>query len=203
MSERRDDDDDRELRQRLRQLGARTPSPSEDFTGAVMRRAALRPAPRRSFWQAWWAPRELTIRVRPAGLVGSFALAVIVLAAGARLWPRAPTLARAPGELPATATATLGTPPATAPTNEVLVRFSLRDADARHVGLAGDFNGWRPDALPLTRGPDGTWSATVPLPHGSWSYSFVVDGKWVSDPSAEAWRDDGFGGRNAVVRIGS
>jgi hypothetical protein len=186
-------DDDEALRERLRQLGAQTPPASEDFAGAVMRRAVLRPAPRRSFWQALWAPRELTIRVRPAGLVGAFAMAVIVLAAGARLLPRGPSLAR-PQEETATRAATA---------NEVLVRFSLHDGGARQVGLAGDFNGWRPDALPLTRGPDGTWSATVPLPRGSWSYSFVVDGKWVSDPSADAWRDDGFGGRNAVVRIGS
>jgi hypothetical protein len=190
MSER--DDDDRALRERLRQLGARTPSPSDDFAGAVMRRVHLRPAPRRGFWQALWAPREVTIRVRPAGLLGSFAMAVIVLVAGARLWPHA----SAP-------LVTAATAPAAVPAKEVLVRFSLRDTDARHVGLAGDFNGWRPEALPLTRGPDGTWSATVPLARGSWSYSFVVDGKWVSDPSAEAWRDDGFGGRNAVVRIGS
>ena len=187
MSERSDDD---ELQERLRQLGARTPPPSEDFAGAVMRRAVLRPAPRRSFWQALWAPREVTIRLRPAGLVGAFAIAVIVLAGGARLWPRAPSLALAPVEPAPTA-------------SEVLVRFSLHDSGAHQVGLAGDFNGWRPDALPLTRGPDGTWSATVPLQRGSWSYSFVVDGKWVSDPSADAWRDDGFGGRNAVVRIGS
>jgi hypothetical protein len=172
-------------------LGARTPSPSEDFAGAVMRRVALRPLPRRGFWHALWAPRELTIVVRPAGLLGASALAMILLVTGVRLWPRVGLPGR-PTETAATATAV----------DEVLVRFSLRDAGAHHVGLAGDFNGWRPDAAPLTRGPDGTWSATVPLQRGSWSYSFVVDGKWVSDPAAEAWRDDGFGGRNAVVRIG-
>jgi hypothetical protein len=184
---------DDELQERLRQLGARTPPPGDDFAGAVMRRVALRPLPRRGFWQALWATREVTVRVRPASLVGAFAMAVIVMAAGARLWPRGPLPVPAQGQIAVAPTST----------GDVLVRFSLHDADARTVGLAGDFNGWRPDALPLTRGPDGTWSATVPLARGSWSYSFVVDGKWVSDPAAEAWRDDGFGGRNAVVRIGS
>ena len=29
----------------------------------------------------------------------------------------------------------------------------------------------------------------------------MVDGKFVEDPQAEAWREDGFGGRNAVVRV--
>jgi hypothetical protein len=41
----------------------------------------------------------------------------------------------------------------------------------------------------------------VALPPGSWSYSFVVDGQWVEDPDAESTREDGFGGKNALVRI--
>jgi hypothetical protein len=31
---------------------------------------------------------------------------------------------------------------------------------------------------------------------------FVVDGTaWVTDPDAESFQDDGFGNRNAVVRV--
>jgi hypothetical protein len=31
---------------------------------------------------------------------------------------------------------------------------------------------------------------------------FVVDGKaWVTDPKAETYRDDGFGNKNAVMRV--
>ncbi len=83
-----------------------------------------------------------------------------------------------------------------------LVRFVLPAKAARAVSLAGDFNGWRPDATPLLRDPDGTWRATLPLAPGTWRYSFVVDGKWVEDPAAESYRADGFGGRNALVRVG-
>jgi len=51
------------------------------------------------------------------------------------------------------------------------------------------------------RGADGIWRVTLPIPPGNWSYSFVVDGKFVEDPLAQAWREDGFGGKNAVVRV--
>jgi hypothetical protein len=49
---------------------------------------------------------------------------------------------------------------------------------------------------------EADWSVTVALPEGSWSYSFVVDGKFVEDPLADGYRADGFGGKNAVVRVG-
>ena len=85
---------------------------------------------------------------------------------------------------------------------QLLVRFALAAPNARAVSLAGDFNGWRADATPMVRGADGVWMVQLPLLRGNWSYSFVVDGKWVEDPLAESWRADGFGGRNAVVRVG-
>ena len=88
------------------------------------------------------------------------------------------------------------------PSETVMVRFALSAPDASRVSIVGDFNGWRPDAAPAERGADGIWRLTLPLSHGNWSYSFVVDGKWVEDPLAESWRADGFGGRNAVVRVG-
>jgi 1,4-alpha-glucan branching enzyme len=82
-----------------------------------------------------------------------------------------------------------------------MVRFAFAAPTAENVSVAGDFNGWRADAAPAERGPDGIWRVTLPIPSGNWSYSFVVDGKFVEDPQAEAWREDGFGGRNAVVRV--
>jgi len=88
------------------------------------------------------------------------------------------------------------------PGGEVLVRFALPAKDAHTVSVAGDFNGWRPDATPLQRGADGVFRAVVPLLPGTWSYSFVVDGNWVEDPFAESYRADGFGGRNALLHIG-
>jgi 1,4-alpha-glucan branching enzyme len=81
----------------------------------------------------------------------------------------------------------------------VEVQFALDAPGARAVALAGEWSGWR--ALPLERRPDGAWGATVPLPRGEWRYQFVVDGAWVDDPRAAAYRPDGFGGRNALLRL--
>lgn len=80
-----------------------------------------------------------------------------------------------------------------------LVRFTLRAEDARQVELAGSFNGWTP--APLTRLPDGTFEAVLPLPKGRHEYAFRVDGAWQPDPAAKAVVDDGFGGRNSVLEL--
>jgi predicted carbohydrate-binding protein with CBM48 len=174
----------------LRPLQGAAPAPNEHFVDAVMRQLATRPLPRPTLWQRLFAERELRLRVRPAALLGgALALAALVVV----LRPaRTQTVAVAP--LPASSGRTSDGP--------VLVRFALAAPRAQTVALAGDFNGWRSDVTPLTRGPDGVWQARVPLTAGNWSYSFVVDGHWVEDPLADTWRADGFGGKNAVVRVG-
>ena len=80
-----------------------------------------------------------------------------------------------------------------------LVRFVLRAEDARSVELAGSFNGWTP--APLTRLPDGTFEAVLPLGKGRHEYAFRVDGDWQPDPQASARVDDGFGGANSVLEL--
>jgi hypothetical protein len=179
----------------LAPLRAQVPAPpSEDFVEAVMRQVATRPLPRVPWWRRLMAERELRLRVRPPLLLAAVAaLALLVVVARPR--PAAVvTVGARPG-----AGARAGAGVAAAPS---LVRFALAAPGAHQVAVAGDFNGWRPDATPLERGPDGVWQTHVPLAAGNWSYSFVVDGRWVEDPLADTWRADGFGGRNAVVRVG-
>ncbi|HXU74452.1 MAG TPA: isoamylase early set domain-containing protein [Polyangia bacterium] len=167
------------------------PDPRDkDFVDAVMRQIATRPLPRPSWWRRMFAAREVTLRFRPA----SWALAAVTIFLLGALVARS----RHPAPTVTVATTHHGAGD-DVPT---LVRFSLHAPGARAVALAGDFNGWRPDVTPLRRGGDGQWIVEVPLTQGNWSYSFVVDGKWVEDPLAESWRADGFGGKNAVVRVG-
>ncbi len=60
------------------------------------------------------------------------------------------------------------------------VTFRFRVAQAKSVALRGQ---WNKEPIPLTRGDDGVWSATVdPAPAGVWEYSFTVDGVNVIDP---------------------
>ena len=76
------------------------------------------------------------------------------------------------------------------------------EAGAERVSLAGTFNGWKTDQVPM-RQKDGIWTAVLVLPPGSYEYMFIEDGKrWVTDPLAPLTRDDGFGGRNAVLDLG-
>ena len=85
------------------------------------------------------------------------------------------------------------------------VQFVLADRGAKSVTVAGDFNSWDTAATPLTDADgDGVWSGLVALRPGSHKYMFVVDGqKWVTDPEADHYIDDGFGMRNAVVTVAS
>jgi 1,4-alpha-glucan branching enzyme len=84
-----------------------------------------------------------------------------------------------------------------------VVRFTLHAPGAERVSLVGDFNGWRSDEILLadTTG-QGYFSGALPLKPGRYAYMFVIDGtRWVTDPTAEDHRDDGFGNKNAVVTI--
>lgn len=64
------------------------------------------------------------------------------------------------------------------------VDFELKAPDAKAVALGASFNGFDASALKLTRGSDGVWRVTVPLPPGTYDYAFEVDGRWSVDPAA-------------------
>ena len=75
---------------------------------------------------------------------------------------------------------------------EGLHMFVLWAPNARSVSLVGDFNGWDPDAEPMTRS-GGVWCAFVPGLHNGSLYKYAVtgaDGRTVlkSDPFA-AWSE--------------
>src|SRR5260370_22398201 len=57
-----------------------------------------------------------------------------------------------------------------------LISFFFASPKAKSVSLAGDFNGWSPDAHPMQRRADGWWFLPVPLTHGPHQYYFLVDG---------------------------
>ncbi len=71
------------------------------------------------------------------------------------------------------------------------------------VSVVGSFNDWAPVSIPLEeRDHDGIWRAVVVLPTGTHEYMFVVDGeRWVPDPLAGSFVDDGFGRENSVLIV--
>src|ERR1039458_4145876 len=55
---------------------------------------------------------------------------------------------------------------------------------AREVKVAGNFNGWHPDATPLKNTGAGEWVVHLMLRSGQYEqyeYRFVVDGRWTED----------------------
>jgi len=149
-------------------------APSADFGARAMARIRSRRPPRRSLW-TWWRTPALS----PLGALAGAAL-IAVCALGGAEW-RAGTLAGR---------------------GQVAARLAYRAPLAREVAVAGDFNGWKPEAARMRRGPGGLWTLDIPLAAGRrYQYMFVVDGRWVTDPGAPATVDDGYGGRNAVLDL--
>jgi hypothetical protein len=175
----------------------RETSPPPSLVPKVMQRIA-EPRPF-SLWAWLRRPRRLELRVTPLGLAVAGGLMAALAVVGLRT--------ERDGVATATSTATSTTMTAsgdrtTATTDQVMVRFVLVAKGAKQVSLAGDFNAWQPEATVLENADgQGTFVATVPLKRGAYEYMFLVDGRWVTDPSAAESRPDGFGRRNGVLRL--
>ena len=65
------------------------------------------------------------------------------------------------------------------------INFTCIAPEAKRVTLVGDFNDWDPNAHPLKRRVDGSWTVQVPIGHGHHHYQFLVDGKPTLDPNAQ------------------
>jgi len=87
--------------------------------------------------------------------------------------------------------------------HQVEVTFTISGINANQIAVAGDFNGWNTSANQLEDPDgDGIWTGKMQLEPGRYEYMLVVDdGKWVTDPNAKVYADDGFGSKNAVLFI--
>jgi 1,4-alpha-glucan branching enzyme len=79
--------------------------------------------------------------------------------------------------------------------------FSYRAPTALSVMLAGDFSHWQKEAIPMKRGKDGLWKASVALQPGVHHYRFIVDGHWRDDPECELRVPNPYGGHNSVRSV--
>jgi hypothetical protein len=73
--------------------------------------------------------------------------------------------------------------------------------NAKKVFLAGSFNNWKPGELLMNRTSAG-WTLPLYLAEGTYTYKFVVDGKWMKDESNNEKLPDGHGDFNSVIRLG-
>jgi len=83
----------------------------------------------------------------------------------------------------------------------VPVRFEFTHPTATTVCLAGTFNEWQPESKTLHSSSTGRWWKETALAPGNYEYCLVVDGQWMTDPSARESVPNPFGGRNSVLKV--
>lgn len=73
--------------------------------------------------------------------------------------------------------------------------------EARRVFVAGTFNLWDPRDLKMQKYSEG-WRLPVYLKDGTYSYKFIVDDRWITDPENPQTRTDSRGNINSVMGRG-
>lgn len=81
------------------------------------------------------------------------------------------------------------------------IRFSFEAVEAKKVSLVGEFNNWNPEADPMEKKDDGTWTTTKKLPAGNLEYKFWIDGEWMPDPQNLRSCPNCFGTQNNIVKV--
>ena len=81
------------------------------------------------------------------------------------------------------------------------IPFSFDAPKARKVSLAGDFNNWDPEDMPMYKGSNGVWYLTVSLMPGRHEYRFVADGVWQDDPTAQQRIANAMGSENCMKTV--
>ncbi len=78
--------------------------------------------------------------------------------------------------------------------------LSLPENHIEDVSVVGDFNGWNTKSFKLNYKGNGIWEGTFPIKSGKYEYMFVINGeKWIPDPKAREYKEDGFGGKNSLL----
>lgn len=72
---------------------------------------------------------------------------------------------------------------------------------AKKVRIAGSFNEWKKEQLPLKKTATG-WEIPIYLAEGTHTYKFIVDGQWLADAANPEKVPDGHGQFNSVIRLG-
>jgi len=61
------------------------------------------------------------------------------------------------------------------------VEFVLPAPEGKEVYLAGEFNDWEPQWLPMVKDDEGVWRAEIELLPGRYEFKPFMDGAWKED----------------------
>jgi 1,4-alpha-glucan branching enzyme len=81
------------------------------------------------------------------------------------------------------------------------VEFSFSAPEAREAFLAGEFNEWDVQSLPMSKDKEGIWRRMVELNPGSYEFKFFVDGTWFEDLTGAQSVSNLFGTQNYIVGV--
>lgn len=80
-------------------------------------------------------------------------------------------------------------------------KLALQAGPGSRVYLAGCFNGWREEEIPLTETAPGSFEVTIDLEPGVYQYKFIVDGQWTLDPENPNITVNGMGTLNSLLKV--
>lgn len=74
---------------------------------------------------------------------------------------------------------------------------------AKYINLAGDFNNWDIESIPMKKNKDGAFSTSVDLNQGrEYQFKYIIDGKnWLNEPDADMFVSNIFLSDNSVVVV--
>lgn len=88
--------------------------------------------------------------------------------------------------------------------NSCRVTFKLPpEVNAESVALVGEFNEWDPEANPMKKLKDGSFSTTISLPAGeTYRFRYLLDGeKWENDWEADRYAPNQYGGEDSMIEV--
>ena len=74
---------------------------------------------------------------------------------------------------------------------------------AKYINLAGEFNNWDIESIPMKKNKAGEFSASVDLNQGrEYQFKYVIDSKlWVNDMQADKFVPNVFYSENSVILL--
>ena len=81
------------------------------------------------------------------------------------------------------------------------VEFSYDGNVNDSIFVVGEFNNWSPDETSRLSKVDGVWKGALPLKPGCYKYRFIVDGKWLEDPSNPKNEKNPFGELDSILTV--
>jgi len=79
--------------------------------------------------------------------------------------------------------------------------FTIAAPEAKEVFVAGDFNSWQVDDKSRMERNNGAWTKRLELKNGKYRYRFIVDGRWIDDPTNELREKNPYGETDSLIEI--